>query len=373
MPNVLFLTAYPIEDASCRVRVHQFSPYLETAGYRCTVSSFCTPELFAALRSPGRLGGKLLGAMQCGGRRLSQLLDLADFEILFIHREAFPFFAPAVENWILRRHQKVIFSFDDAIYAGHSDISALNHPTLYRWKHGRGYDDVIRRSAHVIVGNRILADYAGSFNRNVSIVPTVVDCRRYLFRTPVSFPPITIGWMGSRTTAPYLSIVEPALRRLAESKPGKVQFRFLGCPDYRPQLPKSCSLPFDLHRELDDLHSLDIGLMPLPDTEWTRGKCAYKAIQYMASGVPVIASPVGITTDLIQHGINGLLADSGEAWFQELSRLVHDVELRRRLALRGRRTVEQFYSLEKWGPRFVEIFDKLSGTPSIAQPEVRAA
>jgi glycosyltransferase involved in cell wall biosynthesis len=120
------------------------------------------------------------------------------------------------------------------------------------------------------------------------------------------------------------------------------------------------SVPFMLDREIEELQSFDIGLMPLPDTEWTRGKCAFKAIQYMASGVPVVASPVGITTDLIHHDKNGLLATSAVEWFSELGRLVHDASLRQRLALSARHTIEDLYSLERWGPRVVELLDQIS-------------
>lgn len=361
MPSVLFFTAYPIEDASCRYRVHQFVPYLERAGYKCEVSSFCSPDLFAALKEKGRFALKLREMLHCSAKRLLCLRDISSFDAIVIHREAFPLLAPVVENSVLRRHTKVIFSFDDAIYAGHEEVAGLSHPVLYRWKHGAGYDEVIRRSAHVIVGNSILAEYARQFNRKLSVIPTVVDCRKFQFRLPCDARPVTIGWMGSRSTAPYLALVAPALRRLASAFAGRVHFRFVGAPGHQPRVPNSYSAPFVLGREIEELRSFDIGIMPLPDTEWTRGKCAFKAIQYMASGVPVVASPVGITSDLVQHNANGLMAAGEEDWFCELARLAFDVNLRRRLALAGRKTIEESYSLERWGPRMVEIFDRLLG------------
>lgn len=377
MPKILFLTAYPIEDASCRYRVHQFLPYLESAGYECTVSAFCSPELFSALKFNGKIRTKVTGTLHCTVQRLFQLFDISKFDFIVIHREAFPFFAPHLENWVLRRHQKVIFSFDDAIYAGHNEVAHLNHPRLYRWKHGRKYDEVIRRSTQVIAGNRILAEYARRFNPSVSVIPTVVDCRQYSLRARVAEPhgsrPVTVGWVGSRSTASYLTLVESALRRLAHSYPGGVCFRFIGHPAYAPNIPYSSSVPFMLESEIEDLHSIDIGLMPLPDTEWTRGKCAFKAIQYMASGIPVVASPVGMTPDLIQHGVNGLLASSSDDWFRELERLICDPELRGRVAVAGRKTVEQSYSLEKWAPRFVRLFDHLRDEKRVWQTEHIAA
>jgi glycosyltransferase involved in cell wall biosynthesis len=170
--------------------------------------------------------------------------------------------------------------------------------------------------------------------------------------------------VGSRTTAPYLSVIEPALRSLAQANPGKIRFRFFGCPEYRLDVPDFESLPFQLDTEVADLHSIDVGIMPLPDTAWTRGKCAFKAIQYMASGIAAVASPVGITTDVIRDGVNGLWAKSADDWFRALNRLVNDENLRRELAINARKTIEDSYSLQVWGPRVVSLLDGLAGIPA---------
>jgi glycosyltransferase involved in cell wall biosynthesis len=370
--RILFLVAHPIDDASARYRVHQFLPYLESEGHVCTVWSFSTERLFRGLRSKGHWGAKVLETMRCSARQVLRLADLSHFDLVVIHREAFPFLTPLMEKWVLLRHPKVIFSFDDAIYAGHDDVSTLNHPILYRLKYGRGVDEVLRGSLHVIAGNRILADYARQFNPRVSIIPTVVDCAHYPSQ-PARINgsgPITVGWVGSRSTAPYLTAIEPALRSLAEANRGKVRFRFFGCPEYQLDVPDFESLPFRLATEVSDLHSIDIGIMPLPDTEWTRGKCAFKAIQYMASGIAAVASPVGITAEIIRDGVNGLLAESTDDWLRALTRLVNDEELRRRLSENARRTVEESYSLQVWGPRLVSLLDRVAGATVTQSPAV---
>lgn len=381
MTKVLFLTAYPEEDASCRYRVHQFVPFLEQAGYECTVSSFASEKLFALLRTRGHLRTKAIEVLWSSARRLAMLRHLDLYDIVVIHREAFPLFAPVIEKVVLRRAKRsrrrtrVIFSFDDAIYAGHEEVSTLSHPLLYRWKHGRGYDDVIRGCHHVIAGNRILAEYAGRLNPSVTVIPTVVDCNQYRPRPSGQDQqgPVTIGWMGSPTTAPYLGIVESALRRIASKFPGKVRFRFVGCPEYKLDLPNFTSVPFHLQTEREELQQFDIGLMPLTDTAWSRGKCAFKAIQYMASGVVTVASPVGITPDLIRDDVNGFLAESQDDWFQALDQLVTDASLRGRIAREARRSVEAGYSLEVWAPRLVTLFDQLSGRKGILKPDTIAA
>jgi glycosyltransferase involved in cell wall biosynthesis len=361
--KILFLVPHPVDDSGYRYRVQQFLPYLEGVGYKCTVYPFSTRRLFQALQSKGHLITKVLQTLYCAARRTARLAYLSQFDVVVIHREVFPFFVPALEKWVLRRHPKVIFSFDDAIYAGHHDVSNLNHPLLYRFKYGHGVNEILRRSRHIIAGNRILADYARKFNSHVSIVPTVVDCSQYSYKPVMANGkrPITVGWIGSRTTVCYLSEIEPALKRLSEVNPGRVRFCFFGHPEYQVDLPNFSSLPFRLEAELDYLRSLDIGIMPLPDTEWTRGKCAFKAIQYMGMGIPTVASPVGMTTDLIRHNVNGLLAPSVEDWFHALNLLVNDADLRRRLSLNARRTVEESYSLQVWGPRLASLLCQLPG------------
>jgi glycosyltransferase involved in cell wall biosynthesis len=381
MPRILFLTAYPEEDASCRYRVHQFVPYLEQAGYECTVAPFASKRLFKLLKARGGLARKAIEALRCSARRFAILQKVGAYDIVVIHREVFPFFAPAVENLVLRcakqsrKRTQVIFSFDDAIYAGHEDVSSLTHPWLYRWKHGRGYDEAISGCDHVIAGNRILADYAGGLNPSVTVIPTVVECGKYQLRQvdPGRACCVTIGWMGSPTTAPYLRVVEPALRRIAGKHPDKVRFRFVGCPEYNLELPNCTSVPFHLQTEIEELQKFDVGLMPLTDTAWSRGKCAFKGVQYMASGVATVASPVGITPDLIQDGVNGFLAASPEEWFRAFDRLITDAGLRNRIAREARRSIETGYSLETWAPRMLALFDQLSGRRGILEQDTIAA
>jgi glycosyltransferase involved in cell wall biosynthesis len=381
MPKILFLTAYPEEDASRRYRVHQFVPYLEKAGYECTIATFASKRLFKSLKLRGRLATKVVEILRSSARRMAILREAGGYDLVVIHREAFPFFAPVIENLVLRqakrskRRTQVVFSFDDAIYAGHEDVSGLSHPLLYRWKHGRGYDEVIRGCDHVIAGNRILAKFASGLNPSVSVIPTVVDCGKYQPRNVAAQEAglVTIGWMGSPTTAPYLRFVESALRELGAKHAGKVRFRFVGCPDYKLDLQNFASVPFRLQTEIAELQRFDIGLMPLSDTAWARGKCAFKAIQYMASGVTTVASPVGITPDLIHDGVNGFLAASPEDWFRALDRLVTDALLRMRIAREARRTIETGYSLEVWAPRMVALFDQLSGGKGILEQDTIAA
>ncbi len=365
-PRVLFLINHPIEDPSCRFRIYQFLPYLERAGFTCEVRPFTTKTLYRAIRERGQYTAKAIKTLLCAGRRLLDISNISRYDLIVIHREVFPFFTPFMEELVLRRHTKVVFGFDDAIYEGHATTSDLPHPWLYRFKYGRGVDDVLRKCAHVTPGSKALAEYASRFNSNVTVVPTVVDLEKYILREePAEAKRVIVGWFGSRSTSPYLAAVEPALNRLAEKFPDEVGFCFYGDSEYRSALPNSVVRPFSVKTEVEELGRIHIGLMPLPDNSWTRGKCSLKALQYMARGIPVITSPVGMAADVVQHGFNGYWARNDEEWFQCLDLLIHNPALRRRFAIEGRKTVEQSYSLQRWGPRLAALFREVLDGPSL--------
>jgi glycosyltransferase involved in cell wall biosynthesis len=213
------------------------------------------------------------------------------------------------------------------------------------------------KAALVIAGSSELADYASRYTDRISIVPTVVDLERFVFTLPQQRADgrVTVGWYGSNSTSQYLHCIVPALQRLAASHPGKIRFRFFGDPGLSIDLPDFQALPFRLETEIQDLQAMDIGLMPLPDTPWTRAKCAFKAIQYMALGIPTVVTPIGMAGDLVQHGENGLHATTVDEWVGALDRLIADLPLRQSLALAGRKTIEEQYSLQRWAPRFTSL------------------
>lgn len=355
MKRLLFIMTNPVESASERYRVYQFLPYLERAGFACTVRPFATRALHRAIQVE-RLAPKLLLTPLCYMRRMFHLAAISQFDVVVVHRGIFPFPWPALEKMVIRGRKKVIFDFDDAIHIGHRDTAVTKYPLIYKFKYGPGVNGMLSHCAHVIAGNRTLAEHALQFNSQVSIIPTVVDLDQYAYRPPrPSSDVLTIGWLGSRSTSPYLLEIEPVLRRLVEDYPDKIRYRFYGHPQRKLKLPNSQSLPFSLDSEIDDLRTIDIGIMPMPDNDWTRGKCAFKAIQYMALGIPTAISPVGMATEVVQHGVNGFWARTPEEWFEALHRLVCDAELRRRFAEEGRKTIEARYSLQTWGPRLVDL------------------
>jgi glycosyltransferase involved in cell wall biosynthesis len=368
MTKLLFISPSPIQSASERYRIYQFLPILEQAGFSCTVFPFATTTLHRAIQQQ-RLTPKLLLTPLCYLRRFRQILSFSQFDLIVVHRGIFPFPWPALEQAVIRSHAKVLFDFDDSIHVGHQDVGTARYPWIYKLKYGSGVNAILKASTHVIAGNGTLAAHAKKFNPHVSIIPTVIDTDSYSYTPPrESSGVITIGWVGSRSTSPYLLAVEPALRKLSEVHGNNIRFRIFGHPDRCLELPNFDSLPFSLSTEIQDLRSLDIGIMPMPDNDWTRGKCAFKAIQYMSLGIPTVASPVGMTTELIEHNVNGVLANSTQEWFDALNRLVTSFQIRSNLADAARKTVVSNFSLQGWSPRLVELLRKvlLQTSPALA-------
>ncbi len=355
MGKILFITPNPIESASERYRIYQFLPYLERAGFSCTVRPFATRALHRAIQAE-RLAPKLLYTPFCYLRRMLDLAAISDYDAVVVLRGIFPFPWPALEKMVIRGHTKAIFDFDDAIHIGHRDTATTKYPWIYKFKYGPGVNTMLSDYAHVIAGNRTLAEHALQFNSHVTIVPTVVDLDQYAFRPPrTQSDLLTVGWIGSRSTSPYLLEIEPALRQLSEAHRGKIRFRLYGDPQRKLNLPNFESLPFTLASEIEDLRTMDIGIMPVPDNDWTRGKCAFKAIQYMALGIPTVISPVGMARELVQNSGNGYWARTPEEWFERLNLLVTDAQLRRRFSEEGRKTVVARYSVQAWGSSFVTL------------------
>jgi glycosyltransferase involved in cell wall biosynthesis len=214
-----------------------------------------------------------------------------------------------------------------------------------------------RIAASVIAGNESLAAYARRYNPAVSVVPSTVSLRSYRPRPERRPGPPVVGWTGSHSSAQYLPIVYGALRRLRQ----RHTFRFLviGAEGIAPEGVETECRPWSHAREVEDLWDMDVGIMPLPDEPWARGKCAMKAIQYMGVGIPAVVSPVGANSEVVAPD-RGLLAGSEDEWVAALERLLGDEELRQRLGVGARRAVETIYSAEAQAPRLVEILRRVA-------------
>jgi glycosyltransferase involved in cell wall biosynthesis len=351
--RVLALSPIPEEGAGCRFRITQFIPPLESLGISVTLRSLFTPKFFRLVYRRGHYARKAITFAGLSLRRLQSLHDISRFDVIFIYRELFPIGPPIIE-WLLAKRGRppLVFDFDDAIFLPQvservSDanrlIGALKQP------HKAG--TIIRHSDHVIAGNSFLADYARRFSPAVTTIPTCVDTSRFvpsrdLLADHGAARPggLVVGWIGSPTTAFYIHGLGGILRRVRQQHEFVLRVSGTDEPFDIPGLSID-KAPWALDREVELFNTCDVGVYPLVDDDWSRGKCGFKAIEFMSCGVPVVAAAVGVNREIIQDGVNGFLASNEDEWVDKIGRLLGDPELRRRFAIAGRRTIEERYSL----------------------------
>lgn len=254
------------------------------------------------------------------------------------------------------KRSKLVYDFDDSIWI--NTVSKSN-----RWfsflKNANKVGRIIRFSDYVIVGNSYLAEYARQFNENVRIIASTIDTDVYSMKGTANEKTVVIGWSGSFTTIEHFKIIEPVLLKIKMFYRSRVRFMVIGDESYVNSDLNIIGVAWNAESEVFDLHKMDIGIMPLPDDEWTRGKCAMKGLQYMGAGIPTVMSPVGVNREVIQDGENGFLAATDEEWFLKLSALIDSIELRKKMAVNGRETIEKKFSVKVNAPFYLKILNGL--------------
>ncbi len=359
MKKILFLAAHrPGRSPGQRFRFEQYLTYLRELGYQCDISFLLSERDDFYFYAHGHYLRKFLILLKTLHIRLRDLKKAAQYDIVFIYREAVMFGSVWFEKQLARRCPNLILDFDDAIWL--QDVSEGNRKLAWL-KRPSKTEDILRVCRLVITGNDYLANYARQFNEHVVVVPTTLDTSQF---KPVacsrpSGRPVCIGWTGSITTLRHLELAIPVWEELYHRYGDRLCFRVIAD---RPWQHKNLPLTFirwQRETETDDLAAIDIGVMPLPDDAWARGKCGFKGLQYMALGIPAVMSPVGVNNTIIRDGENGFLAASTEEWLEKLSQLIESKELRQRLGEAGRRTVEEQYSLRAWKIRYAKLFSDL--------------
>jgi glycosyltransferase involved in cell wall biosynthesis len=330
--RVLALVPYLYDTApGQRFRFEQWAPLLEKEGIFCDFVSFEDKLLHATLHQPGRTQQKMRLILRALTRRLRLLKKLKDYDVVLVHREAALVGPPIIERAIARRGVPMIYDFDDAIF-----LPATSEANKYMgWlKFHAKTSEIISLCQHVMAGNEYLADFARQSNRHVTIVPTTIDTDKYTIEKRATNDPPIIGWSGSFSTVQYLETLRPALEKLATQE--AYQLRVIGTPKYDFSAAPAQVMAWKSASEVSDLRPMDIGVMPLPDDQWTRGKCGLKGLQYMALGIATVMSPVGVNSDIIRDGQNGFLAATEDEWLHKLGALLRDDDLRRHMGQAGR-------------------------------------
>lgn len=248
-------------------------------------------------------------------------------------------------------NRRLIYDVDDAIWL--TGRQAGGHPLSALKGAGRKVRWLAERAEHVIAGNEILAEHLATYNESVTVVPSLVDPSAYALRRHEQAEEVTLGWIGSATTAPYLGGIATVLERFSKQSPRPVRLVVVGGSAPRVAGARVEERAWSPEAEREALAEMDIGLMPLDDTPWTRGKCAYKALQYMASGIPPIVDDIGISADTVSGA--GYVAPGAEQWLEALHALADDPGLRARLGEVGRRRIEDDFSFGRWLPTLAAI------------------
>jgi len=340
-------------------------------GVEVTFRSFEDESLHAVLYRQGQTADKVKLILRALARRAGEVKRAREFDAVYILREAALLGPPVFERLVARSGVPFIFDFDDAVFISY--VSPANGYLSYLKFPGKTRA-ICRMAAHVMAGNDYLADYARAVNPRVTIVPTTIDTDKYTpdFSRAAADPPV-IGWTGSFSTAQHLRTLSGALQRLAKDE--RFRLRVIGAPGFTLEGVDTEVLPWRSETEVEDLRQFDIGVMPLPDDKWSRGKCGLKALQCMALGVPTVCSPVGVNSVIIRDNENGMLAATEDEWVERLTRLLRSPELRERLGRAGRASVEAEYSAVAQAPRVFKIIESVVGErrERAAQPGARAA
>jgi glycosyltransferase involved in cell wall biosynthesis len=334
-----------------RFRIEQWEPHLSRSGIAVTYSAFADQDLSQMLARSGRIFDKTAGVLKALSRRLLEAVREARADLVYIFRED-ALLGPSWAAHVLRaRGIPFVFDFDDAVYVRYH--SPANGPLSYLRFPGKTAA-LCRHARTVLAGNAMLCEYANRYNSRVVLVPTTIETDLYRPREPHAQTDLpVIGWSGSFSTVQYLDLVGPALQALARRR------RFLlrvvgGTGVHLPGVEVECRA-WRPETEVSDLSTFDVGLMPLPDDIWTRGKCGLKALQYMALGIPPVVSPVGVNREIVEHERSGFFAVTPEEWVVHLDRLLAEPDLRQRIGLAARRTVEERYSAAIVAPRVADV------------------
>jgi len=353
--KVFFLVPYPLGTApSQRFRVELFLPELAKNNIQYHISPFMDMKTRAVLYKKGYLFLKAWGL--CKGflaRWWNLFFRVPFFDFIFIHREAAPI-GPPIFEWIIAKvfKKRIIYDFDDAIWIPYT--SQANHfINLFRasWK----VEYICKWAYKVTVGNDYLQNYAKRFTPNSIKIPTCVDVENGFHRVKHHREGnLSVGWTGSHSTLKYLGELVPVINKLQQD----FDFNFLIIADKNPLLPvKNFQfIPWNASSEQEDILKLDIGVMPLAEDAWSEGKCGFKLIQYYASGIPAVASPVGVNKTIIDNTINGFLCRSEDDWELSLKKLLTNRSLREQMGMAGREKINKEYSIKSQALKFVQLF-----------------
>jgi glycosyltransferase involved in cell wall biosynthesis len=353
--KIYFILPYPTGVApSQRFRFEQYYDILKKEGFTFHISSFLDKEAWDILYKQGKYLSKTIKVLAGFARRFADLFKIPAYDVVFIHREAAPI-GPPVFEWIIAKalKKKIIYDFDDAIWLSNtSDNNSI--VAGLKWHSKVRY--IIKWSYKVSCGNAYLADYARQYNKNVVVNPTTIDTISLHNQIKNQHTDsMTIGWTGTHSTAQYLDNIIPIIEKLEKTYDFTFEIISNVPPNYTLKSLKYTSWSKDT--EIEDLLRFNIGVMPLTDDKWSKGKCGFKALQYMSLGIPALVSPVGVNTSIVDDGINGMICRNAHEWEQAIEKLLTDKNLKSQLGINARKKIEAKYSVISNTENFIRLFE----------------
>ncbi len=341
-----------------RYRFEQYLGHLRENGFECVLSPLISAEDDPVVYSKGNYLGKMRILHKMYSIRRRDVQRTNEFDIIFICRQALMTRSTYFEKAFRKSRAKLIYDFDDAIWL--QSVSDANK--RWSWLKDPGKTAaLISLADRVIAGNDFLAAYAKRSNDRVSVIPSTIDTDLYRPKQHSQKAKVMIGWSGSITTVQHFLLARPALIELKKRFGDRIGIRLIGEPNFNDPELEAQVIRWKAATEVQDLEPIDIGLMPLPDTEWARGKCGMKGLQYMGLGIPPVMSPVGVNTSIVTDGVNGFLAATTEEWVEKIGRLIEDADLRARMGAEARKTVVMHYSVKAWRNEYLRLFEELIG------------
>ena len=357
MPKVLIVCAHrPKRSPSQRYRFEQYVSFLESNGFDFTYSYLLSEKDDVTFYSSGNFISKIFILLKCVLIRIKDTFSFSSYDIVFIQREATFFGTSFFEKRAYKSGAKIIFDFDDSIWL--ADTSPGNKKWEWIKKPAKFFTSI--PFAHVVIaGNDYLAEKAKIHNSNVIVIPTTIDTGFHVPKPELRNKEcVTIGWSGSLSTVKHFDLLVPVLVKLKERYKDRVRFKVIGEKNYSNPLLKTETVAWSEDNEVNELNTLDIGIMPLPDDEWANGKCGLKGLSYMACGVATVMSEVGVNKKIIRHGSSGFLASNDYEWFNFLSELIENKNLRIKMGIKGRETVIERFSVQANKQLYLGLFKK---------------
>ena len=356
--KVLFIANHRLDRSpGQRFRFEQYLDFLEANGYDWELSNIISENDDGILYQKGKLFQKAVIGIKSWAKRWKDTNRADQFDIIFIFREALLTGSVFFEKRFSESKAKVIFDFDDAIWlpnvsAGNKALQALKKPSKT--------DSIISCADMVFAGNQYLASFAEAFCADVKIVPTTINTNYHIRKGENSSDKICIGWTGTQTTLKYLEPLKSVFIELQQKYGDQIYFKVICDQPWSLDGIELVNEKWNKETEIEQLSSIDIGVMPLTEDAWSLGKCGFKGLQYMAMESAAILSPVGVNKEIIKHEKNGFLAETAEDWMRTLSLLIEDNNLRKQIGKEGRKTIEEKYSVATFESIYLKYFNALT-------------